>query len=133
MSQENVEIIKAAIAALNRGDWDEALSYAAPDAKWDTSRDLSEWRGVYETHESVRHAFEGFYDPWKFWRIEIDEFIQVGEDTVVTRQTGYFRGREDIEVTTRTNWLWTFRDGAMTELTSYPEWEEALEAAGMRE
>jgi ABC-type amino acid transport system permease subunit len=31
MSQENVEIIKAAIAAVNRGNWDAALSYAAPD------------------------------------------------------------------------------------------------------
>jgi hypothetical protein len=49
MSQENVEIIKAVMAAFNRGDWDAALSYAAPNFRLDTSRDLNEWRGVYET------------------------------------------------------------------------------------
>ncbi len=133
MSQENVEIVKAAIAATNRGDWDAVISYAAPNCRWDASRDLGEWRGVYETPEGVRRALEGFYGLWESWRIEIDELIEVGEETVVTRQTGSFRGRDGIEVTTRTNWVWRFRDGAGTEFTSYPSWNEALEAAGLAE
>jgi len=37
MSQENVEIIKATMAAFNRGDRDAALSYVAPNVKYDTS------------------------------------------------------------------------------------------------
>jgi ketosteroid isomerase-like protein len=130
-AQANVEVVKAVIAAFNRGDWDAALSYAAWDFKVDTSRDLNEWRGVYETPERVRRALEGFYEPWESWRIEVDELIEVGEDTVVTRQTGYFRGRDGIEVTTRTNWVWTFRDGAGSGFASYPSWNEALEAAGL--
>ena len=133
MSQETVEIIKAVIAAFNRGDWDAALSYAAPNCRYDTTRELNEWRGVYETPERVRRALEGFYGMWESWRIEIDEMVEVGEDTVVTRETEYLRGREDIEVTARNNYVFTFRDGALTELTSYPEWKEALEAAGLRE
>ncbi len=35
MSQENVEVIRAVVAAFNRGDWDAALSYAAPDFRLD--------------------------------------------------------------------------------------------------
>jgi ketosteroid isomerase-like protein len=131
MSGENMEVVKTVIAAFNRGDWDAALSYAAPNARLDTSRELNEWRGVYETPESVRRVMEGFYGMWESWLIEIDELIEVGEETVVTRQTGYFRGRDGIEVTTRTNWVWAFHDGAVSEFTSYPEWEEALEAAGL--
>src|SRR6188472_3807351 len=133
MSRENVEIVKARVAAIDRGDWDAALSYDAPNCRYDTTRELNEWRGVYETPERVRRALEGFYGMWESWRIEIDEMVEVGEDTVVTRGTGYLRGREDIEVTARNNYVWTFRDGALTELTSYPEWKEALEAAGLRE
>jgi ketosteroid isomerase-like protein len=133
MSQENVETIKAATAALNRGDWDAALSYAAPDAKWDTSRDLNETRGIYETHEGAKRALERFYEPWESWRIEIDEFVRVGEDVVVTRQTGYLRGRDGIEVTARTSAVWKFRDGVVTEWTHYNELAEALEAAGLSE
>jgi hypothetical protein len=113
MSQENLEIIRAVVAAVNRGDWDAALSHTAPNLRWDTSRDLNEWRGVYETHEGVRRALEGFWGTWESWEAEIDEFIEVGEDTVVTRQTGYFR--------------------VVTEWTHYTELEKALEAAGLSE
>jgi ketosteroid isomerase-like protein len=133
MSQENVEIIRAVVAAFNRGDWDAALSYAAPNFRFDNSRDLNETRGIYETREGVKRVMERFYEPWESYRSEIDEFVHVGEDTVVTRQTGYLRGRDGIEVTARTSAVWTFRDGAVTEWAHYNELEEALEAAGLRE
>jgi ketosteroid isomerase-like protein len=38
MSQENVEIVRAAINAYNRGDWDAVLKNAAPDFEYDLSR-----------------------------------------------------------------------------------------------
>ena len=132
MSQENVEIIRAMVAAISRGDWDAALSYVAPDVKWDISRQLNETRGIYETRERVRHVWERFAEPWESWRLELDEFVQVGEDTVVTRGTGYFRGRDGIEVPARQSGVWTFRDGSVSEFTSYDDWQEALEAAGLR-
>jgi limonene-1,2-epoxide hydrolase len=75
MSKENVEIVKARVAAIDRGDWDAALSYAAPNCRYDTTRELNEWRGVYETHERVRRALEGFYGMWASWRSEIDEIV----------------------------------------------------------
>ena len=37
MSQENVEMIRAAMEAWNRGDWDEALKDAAPGFELDNS------------------------------------------------------------------------------------------------
>jgi ketosteroid isomerase-like protein len=132
MSQENVEIIRAVVAAFNRGDWDAALSYAAPNLRWDTSRDLNEWRGVYETPEGVKRALEGFYGMWESWQGEIEEFVHVGDHVVVTRQTGYLRGRDGIEVTARTSAVLKVRDGVVTEWTHYTELKEALEAAGLR-
>jgi ketosteroid isomerase-like protein len=133
MSQGNVEVIRAVAAAITRGDWDAALSYVAPDVKWDISRQLNELRGIYETRETVRRVWERFSEPWESWRLEVDEFVQVSEDTVVTRGTGYFRGRDGIEVKARQCGVWTFRDGAVSEFTSYDDLREALEAAGLRE
>ena len=43
MSQENVETIRALMAAWNRGDWDEALRHAAPDFEIDNSLTVGEW------------------------------------------------------------------------------------------
>ena len=129
----NVEIIRAVMAAFNSGDWDAALSYVAPDVKYDTSRDLNEWRGIYEGPEGVRRAWERFSEPWESWRVEIDEFFHIGEHVVVTRQTGHLQGRDGIEVTARQNGVWTFRDGAVSEFATYNELEDALEAAALRD
>jgi ketosteroid isomerase-like protein len=129
MSQDNVEIIEGVIAALDRGDWDAALSYGTPNVKYDASRNLGEWRGIYEGRD-VKRAWETFYGQWESWRIEIDEFVHVGESVVVTRLTGYFRGRDGIEVPARTSMVWTFREGAVSEAVLYDE-DDALKAAGL--
>src|SRR5262245_25297547 len=131
MSEENVEVIERVLAALNRGDWDAALSYAAPDIKFDFSRNFYE-PGIYDGRE-MKRLWEGFSELWESWRTEIDEFIQIGENVVVTRQTGYLRGRDGIEVTARTSGVWTFREGAVSEFAQYNEHDEALEAAGLEE
>jgi ketosteroid isomerase-like protein len=73
-----------------------------------------------------------FIDPWESVRVEIDEVIEAGPH-VVTRQTGYFLGRDGIEVTTRTAWCWTFHGGKLTRLLVANELADALEAAGLRE
>ena len=41
-----MEIIKGVWAALDRGDWDAALSYSTPDVKYYGSRNLGDWRGI---------------------------------------------------------------------------------------
>jgi hypothetical protein len=47
MSQKNVEIVKTAIEAINREDWDAAFQGAAPGFELDFSRALGPYRGVY--------------------------------------------------------------------------------------
>jgi ketosteroid isomerase-like protein len=131
MGEEKVEIIEGVMAALDRGDWDAALSYTAPDVKYDGSRNLGEWRGIYEGREDVKRVWEMFYEQWESGRTEIDEFVHIGENVVVIRWTGYLRGRYGIEVTVRSSAVWTFREGAVTEVVQYNDFEEALEAAGL--
>ena len=131
MSQENLEIVRAAMDAWNRGDWDEALKDAAPDFELDASSNIGEWRGVHRGHEQVRQVWRSV-ELWESVRIEFDEVIDAG-DRAVTCQTGRFRGRDGIEVTTRTSFVWTFRDGVIAHVEALNEQAEALEAAGLSE
>ncbi len=131
MSQENVEIVRAVVEAINRRDWDRALKDAAPDFEFDASRAVGPVHGVRGL-DQVRQAFEEFHAPWETYRYEVDQFIEAG-DHVVTPFTNNFRGREGIEVQARAAYVWTFRDGAIANLCFYRERDEALEAAGLRE
>jgi ketosteroid isomerase-like protein len=45
MSRENVEIVRAALDAYNRGDLQAMLKHAAPDLEFDWSRSISQERG----------------------------------------------------------------------------------------
>ena len=131
MSQENERTILAMMAAMNQGDWDAVLSYATPDAKYDTTRDLNETRGLYETHEEIKRALERFYGSWESWHGEITEITHVDETLVVTREIGHFRARDGIEVVARTSSVWRFRDGRVSEIVHYREEDDARKAVGL--
>jgi ketosteroid isomerase-like protein len=135
MSQENVEMIRAAIEAWNRGDWDEALKDAAPDFELDNSTNAGEWRGVHRGPDQAKRMWRAFLEPWESVRIEVSEFIEADEGVVVTRQKANFVGRDGIAVPgpTRSGWLWTIRDGKLTYLAIYNDLDDALEAAGLSE
>ena len=131
MSQENVEIVRAAIDAHNRGDVDAVLKDAAPDFEYDGTRAVGIDRGTFNLDE-FRDLLATFTDSWESYTIGADELIDAGED-VVMPFTNVLRGRDGIEVQARGVWVWTFRDGACVRMTLYQGREEALEAAGLSE
>ena len=131
MSQENVEIVKAAIDAVNREDWDAMLKDAAPGFEVDLSRAIGPWRGVFGLDQARRVVGE-FRETWESARWEPHEFIEAG-DLVVVPLTQHGKGRAGIEVTARFTLVWTIRNGAIERLTLYQERQEALEAVGLSE
>jgi ketosteroid isomerase-like protein len=135
MSQEEAEMIRAAINAWNRGDWDEALKDAAPDFVLDNSMNMGEWRGVHQGPDQVKRAWQMFTEAWQSVRIEIGEFINAGDGVLVTRQKAYFVGRDGIELPgpIRSGWLWKSRAGKLIYVATYNDLDEALEAAELSE
>ena len=131
MSQENVEIVRAAIDAWSRGDWDTALRNAAPDLEYDLSRAPGPFRGVYR-RDQVPQAWADLTEGLTSPRIEPHDFIEAGEHVVVP-WTFHARGRDGIEVQARTTWSFTIRDGAVERICLYQEQQEALEVAGLSE
>jgi ketosteroid isomerase-like protein len=131
MSQESVEIIKAAFDAANREDWDALLQAAAPGFELDWSRAMSPLSGVYGL-DQVRRFLEELTEYWESIRNEPHEFIAAG-DLVVVPMTGHARGRDGIEVKASPTLVWTIRDGAIERVSMYQEKEDALEALGLSE
>jgi ketosteroid isomerase-like protein len=131
MSQENVEIVKAAIDAFDREDWDALIQAAAPGFELDWSRATSPLSAVYGL-DQVRRFLEEFTEYWESVRTEPHEFIEAG-DLVVVPLTGHARGRDGIEVTASPTIVWTIRDGAIERAAMYQEKEDALEALGLSE
>jgi ketosteroid isomerase-like protein len=97
MSQENVEVVRAFIDALNRGDTDATFKDAGPDIEYDASRAVGPWQGVYRGLDEVRRVAEEFIEGGDSVRLGPDELIEVGERVVVP-WTMQGTGRDGIEV-----------------------------------
>src|SRR3954466_5621774 len=131
MSQENVELVKAAIDAVNREDWEAAFQDAAPGFELDFSRAIGPYRAVYRLDQARRFA-KDFGATFESVRWEADQLIDAGEH-VVFLGTVYYRGRDGIETTASVKQVWTIHEGAVERFVMYQERQDALEAAGLSE
>jgi ketosteroid isomerase-like protein len=129
MSGKNVELVRRATDAYNRRDVDGVLEDWAPDAVLDWSNSRGFEAGVYRGHRQIRAFVEEFLGAFDEVRIELAEPEEIEDGVVVVENVSYLRGRDGIEVQTRSAWLITIRDGEQTSLTLYQTKQDALKAA----
>jgi ketosteroid isomerase-like protein len=132
MSQEIVEVVKAAFEAYNRGDLDAWLADADLDAEWHVlpeATDPGPHRGrqvILERAKLWRQTLGGL-------RAEVLEYIDAGDYVIApVRMRGQAPG-SDAEVALDEVYVTKFRNGKVVELREYRTKAEALEAAGLRE
>jgi ketosteroid isomerase-like protein len=128
MSEGNVEIVRAAIDAANRRDWDAVFKDCAPGFEWDNSRAMGpDNRAVFDV-DGARDFFSGALGLFDSAEIKIEETIPVGDHVVVPHSVD-IRGRDGIEVRVVTTWLFTLNDGKIERVCLYQDTREAMEAA----
>ena len=132
MSQENVETLRAAYDAFNRGDWDAATRFAEPNFELRTA-DRAVNPGTYRGAEAARQFFEDLFDPFDEVVIEPEEFFERNDQVVVFLRVRLRPTDSSAFVENRIGHLWTLREGKVARLAIFPRREEALEAAGLSE
>jgi uncharacterized protein len=129
MANENVELMKAGLAAYDRGGVEALLDYIHPEFEVTTPASLTLEPDTYRGHEGVRRYFDSFYDAMDQVRFVPEEFIPVGDLVVIPLQV-IARGRETgIEATQRVFQVWSARDGKAIGVEVFATREEALAAA----
>jgi ketosteroid isomerase-like protein len=135
MSQQSFEIVRAAIDAANRRDWDAFVLCLDPEVVWDDTEGFAGLRGVYRGPAEVRDWFEAALEPWDTLEMTVDEIREAdgGRRVFVggaIRGRGKASGAEaDVHV-----WqvLW-LRGGKIARRQLYWTRDEAVEAAGLRD
>jgi ketosteroid isomerase-like protein len=129
MSQENVEIVRRGIEALNRREIQ--LDWLDPDVEWIED---PRFPGAETFHgpAGVERSLRKWWDAWEI-EARIQEFIDVG-DQVVALGHGHFRGGgSDVPWTAEFAGVYDFRDGKIVRFEVHPSHAEALEAVGLSE
>ena len=132
MSQENVEAVQRHVEAWNRRDLTTWLDLLHSDAEIDWSRARGPLKGVYRGHGELEGFWDEFWSTFEDVQLELHGVAEAASE-VVFSNTAHMRGREGIEVTARSTFVWTVENGEITRIRMFQEREEALEAAGLRE
>src|SRR6266516_1763538 len=129
MSQENVEIVRAAIEAWNRRDLTTWLASFRSDAEIDWSRARGPFKGVYRGHGEHEAFWDVFWSTFDDVQVETYDVAEAGCEVVLSN-TAHMRGREGIKVTAKSTFVWTVENGQITRFRMFQERTEALEAVG---
>ena len=130
MSQENVEVVKAAFAAWNRGDLSAWLETFHPKAEWHMSGAFPGFEMAYYGHDGLRSFWQQFRAGWEEIVVDVEEIIDRGEQVIVLFR---FRakGRDGIQVQRLQAICDTMRDGRAVRAENFASWDQALEAVGL--
>ena len=127
MSQENVEIVKAAFAAYNRGDLDALIQFYDPDVIFETL-----FLGTRHGNEAIRRLYEENRNTLSGYAIDPTELIDAGETVVRVSGVGP-ASQFAMEDRDRFALLFTINNGRVVRQQSFRNREVALEAAGLSE
>ena len=133
MSQENVDVVRQALAAFSPGTRDRAFALADPEIVIDATRNVFN-PGAYTGLDGVLEMLASMDETWEEMRVEPHEFIDAGERVVVIGMlVGKGKG-SGVEVERFNGQVWTVRDGLVVRLeVGFSDRAAVLEAAGLSE
>ena len=128
MSQENVEIVRAAAVAYNRGDLDALMDFFDPEVDFVTLL-LRNHHGK----EAIRPLFEENRKTLSGYRLDPDELIDAGDQVIAVVHVGGAGATSGITLDDRIALVATLKGGLIVRQQTFRNKTEALEFAGLRE
>jgi ketosteroid isomerase-like protein len=133
MSQENVEVVKAFFDAYNARNSEAVDRLLHPDREITTLSARAGLGDHWSQETTTKRYFEQLDDAWTDFRIEVEDYRDLGERVValgVQRAAGI---SSHIEVASDLAVVFVVRNSQILLLDSYNNWKAALEAVGLRE
>ena len=107
MSQENVEIVRMAYDAFERGDLDAVSQLQAPTIEWQTSVEDPD-AATHRGRAAVRRYIEGYMETFPRLRADLEECVEAGA-------TGCLPPSDTPGAQGRAAWTWTGGSGSSTQ------------------
>src|SRR3954470_22705163 len=132
MSQENVELVTQAFAALSEGGVQAMASYWDPEIEVTVPPELAQ-AGTYRGTDAVTGWISGWSEAWEQIEYTPEKMVERDDTVVVTvRYAGVGRG-SGMRIEDRFWYLLRLRGGKVIYLRLYSNEAEALAAAGLSE
>ena len=135
MSEENVEIVRAAWKALERRDMEALFAFYDRAIVWDQTRaGPSGLASEYHGHGGVRQFFRAWLEPFESYHGHAQQFIDAGQVVVVCARQGGRGKQSGVEVEMASFWqVYRVENGLIVRIDVFNDEQDALRAAGLKE
>ena len=135
MSQENVEVVKNASEAWERGDLEAWLEALHPDVVWDSSRFAGLLEGsVYQGRDEVRaFLLDEWRASWDLYEARVEDIVDAGDRVLVLWSQRMVEAGSGIPLEVHTAQLCSVRDGKVIRMDNFTDSGEARKAEGLAE
>lgn len=132
MPPEDVELVKSAFEAWNRGDIAAFAGHTAEEVAWLEVSGRPEGGATERLgRDRLQRSLESLFDAFESYRIEVERIEQIG-DRVVAIVREVAKGRSSgVEVDGRWGYLITAEDGLIIRIEAYRDPAQALQTAGL--
>ena len=133
MSQENVEVMRAALAAWIAGDMKALFAHFHPELVYHPRADEPD-PSPHVGRDAYERLVYGFVDSFSEVTLEVLELIDVGDPVIAsTVLHGVLRGQGSASAGVSDTYVFVYklRDGLIVEGWEYRTKQEALEARGL--
>jgi uncharacterized protein len=126
----DIELVKAAFDAWNRGSIDAFASYLSEDVAWVEASGRPEGEPTERLgRERLRSSLASLFDAFESYRLEVEQIGELG-DRVVAVVREIARGRSSgVEVDGQWGYLITVNDGQITRIEAHRDAGVVLEMA----
>jgi ketosteroid isomerase-like protein len=132
MSQENVNRLRAALAAFRSGEAD--VEFLAEDFELRQASSIVDSAGVFRGRDAIGASLRELRESFDELSFDADRFIEAPSGEVLVLVHARARGRgSGVDIDNHIAWVWTFRGDKAVRLVVYEEQADALEAVGLSE
>src|SRR5215216_3035665 len=122
MSQDNIEVVRSAYAAISERDFDTLAALTDPDWVFDFSRSIGPQRGVYRGRGEIARLVAFTEEAFERFHLTPIKFSVGAGGGIVTRHRLSTKGRSsglELERVPDVAMLWELRDGKVIKATLY--------------
>jgi uncharacterized protein len=129
MSQQNVELMRAAFQAFSSGDLQALSGVLDPNVTWKAVEDPEPLLGF----DGVLQSLSAWFEVWDDFHFDLEELIDAGDNVVAIVNMRGRHADSPHEITERFFQVWMIRDRKIVRFREYKAKRDALEAAGLWE
>jgi ketosteroid isomerase-like protein len=133
MSQENIKVVRQLVQAFNHRDLAVMSQMFDPEIEWRPGGPAAVERAVYRGRDAVSDGFAATWETWEVFRLAEHEVRDLGASILWLGRAQLRGDASHVELNQEFAVHFLIDAGRIVHIHGYPDWRDALEAAGLSE